>query len=190
MDKKTRALDAITTKIEMCKQCKEDTSGLPVPGEGNPEATLMFVGEAPGYQESITGKPFIGRAGKLLTRLLTEISIDRKDVYITSPVKYFPGRRTPKPAEIAHGKTHLIEQIAVIEPKLIVLLGNSAIRAVLPKPLPVSNHHGTVTEQNGIRYFITFHPAAAVRFPNKFLPLLREDFRKLATMIGSKGKNT
>lgn len=128
---KETALKAVAEEIRRCGKCKAGKEGLAVPGEGSADAKIMFVGEAPGLQESLTGRPFIGRSGKLLTRLLTEIGIARQDVFITSACKYFPGRRAPTPAEIALEKPFLMRQIKIIDPTVIVLLGNTAIKALL-----------------------------------------------------------
>jgi DNA polymerase len=152
-------------------------------GEGNPDADDVFIGEAPGKQEAITGRPFIGRSGKLLRKLIEEVGLDEKDVYITSPVKYLPERGTPLPSDIAHGREHLLQQFAVIQPKFVVLLGRVAAEGVLQKKVAVATEHGQIIEEkNGIRYFLTYHPAAALRF-QKNLISLKEDFKKLKTML-------
>lgn len=187
------ALEEIAKEIENCKECKVGKSGLPVAGEGNPDADVVFIGEAPGKKEAATGRPFIGRSGQLLRSLIREIGFDdEKDVYITSPVKYLPNGPdgtpggTPKPADIAHGRMHLMKQFAVIQPKVVMLLGRVAAEGVLQKKVAVASEHGEVIEEkDGIKYFLTFHPAAALRFPNKFKPLLREDFAKLKKIVAS-----
>lgn len=153
-----------------------------MPGEGNPNARVMFVGEAPGREESLTGRPFVGRSGKFLTELLSLIGIKREDVYITSPVKYFPGARAPTDAEISHGRTHLRKQIDIIGPKLIILLGNVASKGVLGKSFMVGQWHGKTKRENGRDHFFTFHPSAALRFP-KIRKLIYQDFKKLAGLI-------
>lgn len=178
---KTYQLKKIAFEIAKCRGCKKNTSGLPVPGEGDPNARVMFVGEAPGRKEAETGRPFVGRAGKLLTELLTGIGIKRSDVYITSPVKYYPGKRTPKSSEIKHGAVHLLAQINIIQPKCIVLLGKSAHKALIGD-VPVVKNHGKSFKKGGIVYFSTFHPAAALRFP-KYVKVMEEDFAKLKTLI-------
>lgn len=175
---KLRLLQKEAEFIEKCKACKVNKIGKAVPGEGNPNAKIMFVGEAPGKQESLTGIPFVGRSGKFLTELLKSIGISRKDVYITSPVKYFPGYRAPTNIEINHGRKHLQKQIDIIGPKLIVLLGKVAGKGVLGRDLMVSKIHGKLIKENGRNYFVTFHPSAVIRFP-KIRSLLTHDFRKL-----------
>lgn len=178
MDTKEKKLQHIAQVIENCTLCKEDTTGKAVPGEGNPDAQIMFVGEAPGRLEAETGRPFVGRSGKLLRSLIKEAGLSEQEVFITSVGKYLPLNGTPTPKQIRHGREHLLEQIEVIQPKVIVLLGNVAIQGVLGKKLPVKSVHGTIQEENGRKYFITLHPAAALRFP----PLRKElesDFQNL-----------
>src|ERR1700729_1380627 len=114
---KQQSLDKIAQEIEDCAICKVGKSGMAVSGEGNPDADVVFIGEAPGRQEAATGRPFIGRSGQLLRSLIREIGFDdEKDVYITSPVKYLPDRGTPTSADIAHGRIHLMKQFSVIQP--------------------------------------------------------------------------
>lgn len=172
----------IEEEISNCEECKRGKSGLPVPGEGNLDAKILFLGEAPGYLESQTGRPFVGRAGKFLTKMLDKIVIKREDVFITSPVKYFPGRRTPDVEEIRHGMIHTRKQIEVIKPKIIVLLGNVAIKALLDEKLRVSDIHGKIIEKDGIKYFPTFHPSASMRFTNARIRM-EKDFRKLKSLL-------
>src|SRR6266568_2522857 len=146
MDKQ-KALDKIAKEIENCKICKVGKSGKAVPGEGNPDAQVVFIGEAPGRQEAVTGRPFIGRSGQLLRSLIREIGLDdEKDVYITSPVKYLPDRGTPTSQDIAHGRIHLMKQLEVIVPKIVMLLGRVAAEGVLEKKVAVSSEHGHIIE--------------------------------------------
>src|SRR6185436_1920234 len=128
MNKKSKQLelDKIAQEIEDCEECKLDKIGLAVPGEGNPDADIVFLGEAPGKKEAESGRPFIGRSGQLLRNLIRETGLKEEAVFITSPVKYLPKRGTPTTKEIAHGKTHLDEQLMVIDPEIIVLLGSVA----------------------------------------------------------------
>lgn len=181
MDKKVKLLK-IANEISKCKLCKKDKFGLPVPGEGDANAKIMFIGEAPGIEESKTGKPFVGRAGKFLDKLLRLAGIDRKKVFITSLLKYYPGKRAVKNWEIEHGKIHLWEQIETIKPKLIVLLGDIAKKAILEEPRKVSLIHGKLIKKGEIFFFPTFHPAAAMRFP-KIRKLTEADFIKLKNVI-------
>ena len=128
---KKASLEKIAKEIEVCKVCKINKHGMPVPGEGNSDADVMFVGEAPGRTEAESGRPFVGRSGKLLRSAIGSIGLKEEDVFITSPVKYLPDYVTPTDEDIKHGMTHLSKQIEVINPKVIVLLGSVAVRGVL-----------------------------------------------------------
>lgn len=191
MKNKQQALEKIAKEIEQCNVCKMNKSGKAVPGEGNPDADVVFIGEAPGKKEAVEGHPFIGRSGQLLRGLIRGIGLDdSKDVYITSPVKYLPNGKdgspggTPTSQDIAHGRIHLMEQFAVIQPKVVMLLGRVAAEGVLEKKVAVAKEHGQIIEEkDGIKYFLTLHPAAALRFPNKYKPLLEEDFAKLRDLL-------
>lgn len=183
---KQKELDKIAKEIDECKVCQKDKIGIAVPGEGNPDADVVFIGEAPGKKEAVEGRPFIGRSGQLLRSLIREIGLKEEDVYITSPVKYLPERGTPTSTEIAHGRLHLIEQLNVIQPKAVMLLGRVAAEGVLHKKVAVASEHGEVIEEkDGIKYFLTFHPAAALRFSKRYKPLLQDDFQKLKKLLQS-----
>ena len=182
LEDKQKKLEEISQEIERCGECRMGKSGQAVPGEGNPGARIVFVGEAPGREEAKTGRPFVGRSGKYLVKLLTSIGLKREDIFITSPVKYFPGRRAPTAKEIEHGKIHLLKQLAIIQPKIIILLGNVAIRALLGGGISVSQKHGQIIKKEGVLYFLTFHPAAAIRFPQTRLSM-EKDFQKLTQKI-------
>lgn len=175
---KQRELNTIAEEIDKCKICKVGKSGKAVPGEGNPDADIIFIGEAPGKNEALTGRPFIGRSGKLLRTLISEVGLKEDDVFITSPVKYLPDRGTPTVKDIEHGRIHLMKQFKVICPRIIVLLGNSAIQGVLKIKIPVKKDHGKIIEKDNRKYLITIHPAAALRFPS-LKTILIEDFQKL-----------
>jgi len=178
---KKEDLEKIAKEIEECEECKKDKFGLPVPGEGNPNAKIMFLGEAPGVEESKTGKPFVGKSGKFLNKLLESIGIKREEVFITSPVKYYPGKRAPTDEEISHGMIHTSKQIEVINPKIIVLLGNVAIKGTLGKDYKISEIHGKPIKKDKRIYFPTFHPSAARRFPKIRKPM-EEDMKKLKVL--------
>lgn len=187
---KQAELDKIAKEIENCKICKEGTSGKAVPGEGNPDSDVVFIGEAPGKTEAQTGRPFIGRSGKLLRKLIADAGLKEDEIYITSPVKYLPDRGTPTSAQIAHGREHLMKQLAVIQPKFVVLLGRVAAEGVLQRKVSVVKERGKVIEEkDGVKYFLTYHPAAALRFPNKFKGPLVEDFKTVKNLL-KKSKNT
>lgn len=179
---KQAELDKISQEIENCKVCKVGKRGMAVPGEGNSDAEIIFLGEAPGRTEAATGRPFVGRSGKLLRSLIDDAGLAEESVFITSPVKYLPDYVTPKREDVEHGLTHLKKQIDVIDPKFIVLLGRIACLAILGKHVSVAAEHGKIIEENGRKYFITVHPAAALRF-KKMKELLLEDFMKLKQIV-------
>ncbi len=182
---KQKALDRIAQEIRNCKICKKDKIGKAVPGEGVPDADVVFLGEAPGKLEAETGRPFVGRAGKLLRSLIKEAGLKDEEVFITSPVKYLPKYVTPKPSDIEHGRKHLFEQLAVIEPKIVVLMGSVAAQAVLHEKFAIAKVHGTTIQQNGITYFFSYHPAAPLHNPNLRLEL-KKDFMELKSLINQK----
>jgi DNA polymerase len=181
MDKQ-KELDKIARQIERCAECKKNKHGAAVVGEGNADADIMFIGEAPGRNEAVVGRPFIGRSGKFLRSQIAEAGLKDEDVYITSPVKYLPDYVTPTEEDIAHGMTHLSRQIEVINPKVIVLLGSVAVRGVLGEKRPVAKEHGMIIERNEKKYFISYHPSAAIRF-TKIRALFIEDFKKLKQLL-------
>lgn len=164
MDKQ-KALEKIAREIEGCLSCRRGGTGKPVPGEGGPDASVMFIGEAPGREEARTGRPFVGRSGMFLRGMISGLDLEERDVFITSPVHCRPAAGKPSPAAIEHGRTHLLKQIDIIRPRLIVLLGNTACRALLGKNVEIAKEHGMVVEKNLLRFFISCHPAYAVRFP-------------------------
>lgn len=118
--------------------------------------------------------------------MIREIGLDDKsDVYITSPVKYFPKKGTPSAADITHGRVHLMRQLAIIQPKVVVLLGRVAAWGVLQRKVAVVKDRGRViNEQDGVKYLLTLHPAAALRFPRKFISSLRQDFLQAKKLAG------
>lgn len=180
---KASALARIAEDIERCESCKRDAIGRAVPGEGNPNAAVMLVGEAPGKKEAETGRPFVAQSGRVLDRLLATLELSRADVFITSPVKYLPKRGTPSPEAIAHGRTHLRQQLDVVAPRLVVLMGRVAARAVLDSDVAVMKEHGRVIEQDGRTYFLTFHPAAMLHNPSVAKDL-DADFQHLHDLLG------
>jgi len=179
---KAARLEKVAIEIEKCEVCKVGKSGKAVSGEGNPDADIIFVGEAPGRQEAESGRPFIGRSGQLLRKLIRGSGLKEENVFITSPVKYLPDKGTPTPADIVHGKTHLDQQLKIIEPKFVVLLGNVAARGVLGEKIAITQMHGKTIERDGSRYYFTFHPAAGLRFP-PIKKLIEEDFKKLKNLV-------
>lgn len=185
---KQKELDKIAKEIESCRVCKAGKSGKAVVGEGSPNADIVFIGEAPGKNEAVVGRPFIGRSGKLLRSMIISIGLKEEDVYITSPVKYLPDRGTPTSEDIKHGRIHLMKQLQIISPKLVVLLGRVAAEGVLQSRIQVTKEHGEViahSTSSGFEseYFLTLHPAAVLRFPNKYKSEFEKDFKKLKSLI-------
>jgi uracil-DNA glycosylase family 4 len=179
---KRASLAAIALEINGCRACRRGKVGLPVPGEGSPDAEVVFVGEAPGKKEAASGRPFVGRAGAVLRGLICDVGLAEDAVFITSPVKYLPKHVTPTAAEVAHGRMHLLAQLEVIRPKLIVLLGRVAALAMLERGVIMAKEHGQEIDHDGRRYFLTYHPAAPLHAPKMMAPL-REDFAKLKTLL-------
>lgn len=176
-----KRLEKIAKEIAKCKECKRNKYGLPVPGEGDPDAKIVFIGMCPGREESKVGKPFVGRSGRFLTQQLKAIGIERKDVYIISPVKYYPGKRILRKKEIQHGMIHTFKQLKIIKPKIVVLLGKVALEALLDKK-KLDKLHGKIIKKGGITYIPTFHPSAAMRFP-KIRKQFVKDFKKISRII-------
>lgn len=173
------SLKILSEKIKKCKLCRlSATRKNAVPGEGNENAEILLVGQAPGREEDNSGRPFVGRAGMFLDYLLEKNNISRKDVFITSAVKCFPPKnRKPKQDEIEACKNYLNEQIKLIKPKTIVLMGGTAVKAVLKTDRKIDKLHGK-TLTKGIKYLCTYHPSAGMRFP-KIRKKIEEDFKKL-----------
>jgi DNA polymerase len=168
-DNQTEALAAIRLDIGDCTRCKLHTLGRRqiVFGVGNPNADLMFVGEAPGADEDIQGEPFVGRAGQLLTKIIEAIDLKREDVYIANVIKCRPPQnRNPEQDEVDTCEPFLFQQIDVIKPKVIVALGTFAARALLRTLDPISRLRGRVYEYRGAKLIPTFHPAYLLRNPS------------------------
>lgn len=177
---KEQALSEIADRIAKCSNCKFSEDQNPVPGEGNPDAQIMFIGEAPGKKENETGRPFVGAAGKFLSELLNSIGLEREDIFIANALKYQPpDNRDPLPEEIEYQKPFLLKQIAVIQPKLICFLGRHALKAVLPEITePISKLHGELIKINGQNYLPLYHPAAAL-YNGSMRQTLLDDFAKI-----------
>ncbi|MHB8780392.1 MAG: uracil-DNA glycosylase [Candidatus Geothermincolia bacterium] len=152
-------------------------------GSGNPHAEIMFVGEAPGFNEDKQGQPFVGPAGQLLDQLLKSIELKRADVYITNTVKCRPpGNRDPEPAEIAACRQYLTFQVAKIEPRAICTLGNHATKSLLDTRTGITGLHGQRFERDGVVYVPLYHPAAALHNPS-LKSVLIEDFERLRAYL-------
>ena len=184
-----KKLDDLAIVIRRCRKCLLYKQRLhAVPGEGNPKASVVFIGEAPGVQEDRKGRPFIGTAGKFLNQLLVEYNIQRDDLFLTSCVKCRPpGNRTPKRKELDICiTTWLLPQLELIKPEIVVLCGRTAAQQMLEKPVKIADIHGTLHQKDELYYFITYHPAAGMRFP-LIEADMRLDFIRLAEfMIGEK----
>ena len=176
---KVQKLQKIAKEIELCSICKHNKSGKAVPGEGSPDAEIIFVGEAPGKTESLIGRPFIGRSGKYFRSVLAKNGFKTDEIFITSPVKYLPDSKTPSLKDIEHGKVHLLKQLSVIDPKIIVLMGNVACLGILNDKISCTTRHGELVQD---KYFITVHPAAAMRFP-KVRKIFEKDLKSLKFLI-------
>jgi uracil-DNA glycosylase len=163
------ALAVIRADIGDCTRCKLHMLGRTqvVFGVGNPEADLMFVGEAPGRDEDLQGFPFVGRAGQLLTKIIEAIALKREDVYIANVIKCRPPEnRNPEPDEVETCEPFLFRQIDVIKPKVIVALGKFGAQALLKTLDPISRLRGRVFEYRGAKLIPTFHPAYLLRNPS------------------------
>lgn len=164
---KVRSLGEIAEKIEKCTRCtlyKTATRG--VPGEGDPKAKLVCVGEAPGAKEDETGRPFVGQAGQLLTKILAAIDLTREQVFIANVLKHRPpGNRNPRPEEVEACGPYLIRQLELIEPRVIVAFGTFAAQTLLQTRTPIGQLRGLVHRYHGIPLIVTYHPAALLRNP-------------------------
>ncbi len=161
-------LDEIVAHVASCTRCPlYSTAKNSVPGEGNPTADLMCVGEAPGATEDETGRPFIGAAGQLLTKILEAIKLPREQVYICNVLKHRPpGNRNPLPEEVAACSPYLIRQIELVKPKVIIALGTFAAQTLLQTPLSLGKLRGQIHRYYGVPLIVTYHPAALLRNPN------------------------
>lgn len=177
-------LTALCEHIGDCQRCPLSAGRTRVVfGSGDPHAKLMFIGEAPGKNEDLTGAPFVGAAGKILDELLASVGIDRAQVYIGNVVKCRPpGNRDPEPLEIETCTPFLARQIELIDPVVIATLGRFATHYVLQTTTPISAIHGRLFRVGGRRVVPIFHPAAALYDPSK-RALQQEDFRKLRAVI-------
>jgi DNA polymerase len=182
------ALAAIKADIGPdCPRCKLATLGRKqvVFGVGNPDADLMFVGEAPGGDEDIQGIPFVGRAGQLLTKMILAINLERDQVYIANVIKCRPpGNRNPEPDEIASCEPFLFQQIDAVRPKVIVALGAFAAKTLLRTEDPISRLRGRVYDFRGAKLIPTFHPSFLLRSPDRKRDAW-EDLKKARALLTS-----
>ncbi len=167
-------------KCTKCDLCKTRTNA--VPGKGNFQSDVIFVGEAPGRNEDKNGEPFIGVAGKKLSIALNEAGISRDEVYITNIVKCRPpNNRVPNTNERDTCKEYLKQEISIIKPKLICILGNTAFNSILGGS-EITKFRGKVVRKNNLLYFLTIHPAATI-YNQKLIDVLKNDIVKLFDLI-------
>ena len=180
------ALKALREDIGDCTRCELHAQGRKhiVFGVGNPEAALMFVGEAPGADEDIQGEPFVGRAGQLLTKIIEAIGLSRSDVYIANVIKCRPpGNRNPAPEEVSTCQPFLFRQIDIIRPRVVVALGTFAAHTLLGTDAPISRLRGRVHEfRGGSKLVPTFHPAFLLRSPDRKRDVW-EDMKKVRALL-------
>ncbi len=175
------------SQIKNCKKCHlYRTRTNFVFGAGNPEANLMLIGEAPGREEDLQGEPFVGRAGQLLDRMLAAIGFEREDVFIANILKCRPPEnRDPQPDEIKVCKPHLLQQIKLIQPKIILALGRISAQVLLETKSPLGQLRGKFHDFNGIKFLVTYHPAALLRYQQykrpawEDLKLLRKEYDRI-----------
>ena len=182
------ALAAVRADIGDCTRCKLHKLGRRqvVFGVGNPNARLMFVGEAPGADEDIQGIPFVGRAGQLLTKIIEAIGLKRDDVYIANVIKCRPpGNRNPEPDEVETCEPFLFRQIDIIKPKVIVALGKFGAQTLLRTLDPISRLRGRVYNFRGAKLVPTFHPAYILRNPSSKRDVW-EDMKLVRTLLSEK----
>lgn len=162
-------LDSLVAEVAACQACPLAATRMnTVPGQGRLQPDIMFVGEGPGADEDEQGLAFVGRAGQLLTKMITAMGYTRDQVFIGNIVKCRPpGNRVPTPEEMAGCIPYLKRQIAVIRPKLIVCLGATAARGLVQEKLPIGKARGHWREFEGIPVMLTFHPAYLLRDPRK-----------------------
>jgi DNA polymerase len=180
----SEALLGLHQEVRGCQLCGLSRTRIKaVPGDGDPNARIMIVGEAPGQNEDKQGLPFVGAAGQLLNQLLGDIGIERGDVYITNIVKCRPpGNRDPLPDEVSACSGYLDRQVEYIRPAVILLLGRHALQRLLPGSSGISRVHGQLVERGDRAYVPLYHPAAALY--NSFLvDTLRQDFARVQGYI-------
>jgi DNA polymerase len=182
-------LDTYAAEIAGCTRCRLSEGRTQVVfGNGNPDADLMFVGEAPGFHEDKQGIPFVGQAGKLLDQLLNGIGLSRDMVFVANVLKCRPpGNRDPMPDEIEACESHLFRQVELIEPKVVATLGNFSTKLLSGKQTGITRVHGQVQEvtlgSRSVLLYPLYHPAAALYTPS-MLNVLREDFARIPELLG------
>jgi DNA polymerase len=196
MKEKRDRLIYIESEIAGCRGCRlAETRTRTVPGEGSPDAEVMFIGEGPGKQEDLQGRPFVGRAGELLTRIIEKgMGVPRESVFIANLVKCrptvdlaFQKDRPPDPEEVSACSSFLFRQVDIIEPKVIVTLGSPATKYILDTSTGITRMRGEWGEFRGIPVMPTFHPSYVLRNGGERSPLKREvweDIKKVMEHLG------
>jgi uracil-DNA glycosylase len=164
---RVRTLDGLAEKIAGCTRCDLYKSAThPVPGEGNPDADVVVVGEAPGENEDLSGRPFVGASGQLLTKILAAIKLAREDVFIVNVLKHRPpGNRNPTPSEVRACSPYLVRQLEILQPKVIICFGTFAAQTLLDTKTSIGKLRGSVHRYYGVPLIVTYHPAALLRNP-------------------------
>ena len=183
------SLEALREHIGDCRRCKLAPSRTHlVFGVGNPHARLVFVGEAPGRDEDLKGEPFVGRAGQLLTEIITKgMRLRREDVYIANVIKCRPPEnRNPEPDEVASCEPFLLRQLELIRPEVVVALGKFAVQTLLRTKAPITQLRGRWYDYHGMKLMPTFHPAYLLRNPAE-KRLVWEDIQKVMGVLGISG---
>jgi uracil-DNA glycosylase family 4 len=164
---KLTSLQEIADVVAACRRCPLYATALnPVPGDGSPDADFMIVGEAPGANEDAQGKPFVGQAGQLLTKIIEAIDLKREDVFIANVLKHRPpGNRNPMPDEVVACSPYLVRQIELVRPKVILALGTFAAQTLLETKLTIGKLRGQIHRFYGVPLIVTYHPAALLRNP-------------------------
>jgi DNA polymerase len=167
-ESKWSSLGEIASAVATCTRCPlYKTAKNPVPGEGNPDADFVCVGEAPGATEDEQGRPFVGQAGQLLTKILGAIDLRREDVFICNVLKHRPpGNRNPEPDEVAACGPYLVRQIELLRPKVILALGTFAAQTLLQTRESIGKLRGRIHRYYGVPLIVTYHPAALLRNPS------------------------
>jgi DNA polymerase len=177
-------LAEVLKEIGDCKKCKLHRARKTIVfGEGNEKARLMFIGEGPGYDEDVQGRPFVGRAGQLLTKIIQSINLPREEVYITNIIKCRPPQnRNPEPDEIQSCHPFLMKQIRAIQPKIICALGTFSAQTLLKTDTKITALRGRFYDLEGIKVIPTYHPAFLLRNPERKREVW-EDMKKIAEWL-------
>ncbi len=177
-------LEDVRRELGDCKRCKlHRTRKTIVFGEGNEKATLMFIGEGPGYDEDVQGRPFVGKAGQLLTKIIESINLSREEVYIANIIKCRPPQnRNPEPDEIESCNPFLMKQIGVIQPQLICALGTFSAQTLLKTDTKITALRGKLYDLDGIKVIPTYHPAFLLRNPERKREVW-EDMKRISELL-------